>query len=65
MVIYTCTQNKIHEIRSIAYLVMAEDRINYLNVSNQRAKTPQLPFNKFHESPSIACKVMAEDENNQ
>ena len=38
MVIYT--RNKIHEIKSIAYLVMVEDGINYLNSSNQRAITP-------------------------
>ena len=40
MVIYT--QNKISEIRSIAYLVMVEDGINYLNLSNQRAIPPLL-----------------------
>ena len=35
IVIYT--QNEIIEIQSIAYLVMTEDGINYLNLSNQRA----------------------------
>ena len=33
MVIYI--QNKINEIRLIVYCVMVEDRVNYLNLSNQ------------------------------
>ena len=37
MVIYT--KFKVHGNQSIAYQVMAEDRINHLNVGNQRAKT--------------------------
>ena len=40
MVIYS--RNKFRGIHSIAYLAMAEDRINYLNVSNQRAITTLL-----------------------
>ena len=61
-----CTQNKIHEIQSIAYLVMVKDVINYLNSSNQRAITPLLlritskpscmviyAQCKFHEIPLI------------
>ena len=38
------THNKVHGIQSVAYLVivMAEDRMNSLNVSNQRAITTLL-----------------------
>ena len=36
------THNKVHEIKSIPYLVMAEDRMNSLSVSNQRAITSLL-----------------------
>ena len=37
-----CTQNKMYEIQSIAYLVMVEDGINYFNSSSQMAITPLL-----------------------
>ena len=40
IVIYT--HNKVHRIKSIAYLVMAEERINYLNASKQRGITTTL-----------------------
>ena len=40
MVIHT--HNKVHGIQSVAYLVMAENRMNSLNVSNQRAITTLL-----------------------
>ena len=37
----TYTLNKIHENLSIAYIaIMAEEEINYLKLTNQRAITP-------------------------